>query len=111
MNEIEGTKKYLQPRAAVLGAVSDIVELLKGRQTVGDTANGKITTCISMYGKKWKARFAVEDIGMNRSSVTVRVDGERTDKKKEIRGMFALLDSMLLDGADIEYKGAWHSGL
>ena len=58
-----------------------------------------------MYGFKWDVRFIVEDIGKNRSSVTVEIIGERRDKKKEIRSMFALLDSMLLVGAEIEFEG------
>ena len=88
----------------VLGTVHDIVELTRGRQTVGDTSNGKINTNISMYGAKWEVRFTVEDIGKNRSNVTIEIDGEKQDKRKEIRSMFALLDSMLAIEAEIEYE-------
>jgi len=97
-----GKKKYPQPLATVLGTVHDIVELLRGRPTIGDSANGKITTHLSLYGYKWEVRFTVEDIGKNRSSVTIEIVGQRSDKKKELLSMFALLDSMLLVGVDIE---------
>jgi len=98
-----GKKVYLQPKGTVLETVHDIVELLKGKQTVGDTDNGKLTTHLSMYGYKWEVRFTVEDIGRNRSSITVEIVGERSDKKKEVRSVFALLDSMLLVGEEIVF--------
>ena len=100
---MEGKKIYLQPRGLVLDTIHDIVEFLRGKPTVSDTPRGKISTGLTMYGYKWDVRFTVEDIGKNRSSVTIEVDGERQDKKKEIRSMFALLDSMLLVGAEIEF--------
>ena len=100
---MEGKKSYLQPRGVVLDTVHDIVEFLRGKPTVSDTPNGKVSTGLTMYGYKWDVRFTVVDIGNNRSSVTIEVDGERRDKKKEIRSMFALLDSMLLVGAEIEF--------
>jgi hypothetical protein len=34
--------------------------------------------------------------------VTIEIAGERHDKEKEIRSAFALLDSMLVTGAEIE---------
>ena len=101
-----GKKAYLQPRETVLQTVCDVVELLRGKPTLGDTANGMIRTRLTMYGLKWEVRFTVADLGRNRSGVTVEVTGERKDKRKEIRSMFSLLDSMLLAEAEIEFDEA-----
>ena len=84
--------------------MNDIVELLRGKATVGDTANGNISTRLSMYGMKWDVRFTVTDLGRNRSRVAIEITGERKDKKKEILSMFALLDSMLVAAAEIEFE-------
>ena len=94
----------MQPRGTILDTIHDIVEFLRGRQTVSDTPRGKVSTRLTMYGFKWTVDFAVEDIGKNRSSVTIGIEGERRNKKKEIRSMFALLDSMLVGLAEIEYE-------
>ena len=99
-----GKKVYLQPKGTVLQAACDIVELLRGKPTIGDTANGIISTRVSMYGNKWEIRFTVTDIGRNRSSVTIEIVGKRSEKRKEIRSMFALLDSMLIAEAEIEFE-------
>jgi hypothetical protein len=56
-----------------------------------------------MYGMKWEVRFTVEDVGRNRTSVTIEIVGERMDIKKEIRSLFALLDSMLLVEEEIYF--------
>ena len=100
---MEGRKYYLQPSGTVLNTIHDIVEFLKGRPFNSDTVHGIINAHLTMYGFKWDIHFLVEDIGRNRSRVTIGIEGERTDKKREIRSMFALLDSMLLIGAEIEY--------
>ena len=102
--EMLGKKIYLQPMATVLGTIQDIIEMMKGKSTVGDTANGRISTHLTMYGYKWEVRFTVKDIGRNRSSVAVDIVGERLDKRKEIRSVFAFLDSMLLAEAEIEFE-------
>jgi uncharacterized cupredoxin-like copper-binding protein len=101
---VKGQKIYLQPKGTVLGTVHDVVELMKGKPTVGDTANGKVSTFLSMYGQKWEVRFTVEDMQRNRSRVTIEMDDDRLDKKKEMRSVFALLDSMLLVEAEIEFE-------
>ena len=88
----------------VLDTVHDVVEILKGKPTVCDTPRGKVDTRLTMYGFKWDVHFTIEDIGKNRSSVTIGISGERQDKRKEILSMFALLDSMLLIGAEIEFS-------
>jgi hypothetical protein len=101
---MNGSKNYLQPKRFVLTTVYDIAELLQGRTTFCDTPNVIIRAQIKMYGKKWDVLFAVKDIGNNRSRVTIGIDGKMFDKKKEIRSMFTLLDSMLLLDPDIEFE-------
>ena len=102
---VTGKKIYLQPMETVLNTIHDTVELLRGRPTVSDTPNGKVKTRLTMYGYKWDVIYTVADIGRNRCSVAVEIEGERQDKKREIRSVFALLDSMLLVGAEIDYEG------
>ena len=101
---MQGKKAYLQPRGTVLNTIHDIVELLRGKPTVSDTPNGKVNTRLMMYGYKWDVLFTVTDIGKNRCNVVIEIEGERQDKKREIRSVFSLLDSMLLTGAEIEYE-------
>jgi hypothetical protein len=100
---VEGKKIYLQPKGTVLNTICDIVELTRGRSFGSDSANGITSAHMKMYGYKWDVHFLVEDIGKNRSCVTVGIEGERRDKRKEIRSVFALLDSMLLIDAEIEF--------
>jgi len=99
---LDGKKVYLQPMETVLNTVHDIVELLKGKPTVTDSHNGSVKTRLTMYGYKWDVHFTVADVGKNRSSVMIEVEGDRRDKKREISSMFALLDSMLIAEAEIE---------
>ena len=93
---------YLQPAVTVLNAISDVIELQNGRLTYADTPNGKIHFTLAMYSFKWELRFDVRDIGQNRSSVTLGIDGEDRCKDKMIRREFMLLDSLLVDRAKIE---------
>ena len=99
-----GKKTYLQPIGTVLNTIHDIIELLKSGSTVSDTPNGKVSTRLTMYGYKWDVLFTVTDIGKNRCDVVIEIEGERQDKRREIRSIFSLLDSMLLTGAEIEYE-------
>ena len=101
---VRGNKIYLQPRGTVLDTIHDIVELLRGKPTVSDTLNGKVNTRLTMYGYKWNVLFTVADIGKNRCNVVIEIEGERQDKRREIRSVFSLFDSMLLTGAEIEYE-------
>jgi len=98
-------KVYLQPMGMVLSAVNDLVELQKGRLTLSDTPHGRIHFLVSMYGFKWELQFTVTDIGNNRSSVKIEVDGELRDKERMIHREYALLDSILLVDAKIEVAG------
>ena len=99
---MEGSKIYLQPCATVLSAVSDLAELQKGQFTFSDTHRGQIHFAIEMYAFRWELRFAVIDIGKNRSKVTIEAGGELRARRNLIRREFALLDSILLIGAEIE---------
>jgi len=97
---MEGQKIYRQPTALLLNAVNDIVELQKGRLTFSDTPHGQIHFLVRMYASKWELRFAVEDIGRNRSRVTIGIDGEKRGRADWLNREFALLDSML--GTEVE---------
>lgn len=97
-----GRKIYLQPMGIVLDTINDIVELQKGKLTFSDTPHGKIHFLIKMYAFKWELRFSVMDIGNNRSQVQIEIEGEARGRENLIGREFALLDSMLVTGAQIE---------
>ena len=99
---MEGKKVYLQPRGALLDAIHDIVELQRGRKLVTDTPHGTVQFVVSMYGFKWELHFTVTDIGKNRCQVQLEVGGAETGQEKLIYRQFALLDSMLIWGAQVE---------
>jgi hypothetical protein len=98
-----GMKFYAQPAGLVLQTVNDIIELQKCTVTYADSPNGKICFRASMYGFKWDFCFFVTDIGHGRSCVRIEIDGEKKGKENLIRREFALLDSMLCVGAEIEF--------
>ena len=99
---MEGKKVYYQPYGRVLDAINDIVELQKGKLTFSDTPHGKIHFLIKMYAFKWELQFAVTDLGNNRSNVILVVGGEKRGKEDVMLREFALLDSMLMSGSQIE---------
>lgn len=99
---MKGRKTYLQPKEMLLNTIHDTVELVRGRLISDDALNGIIKARFSMYGYKWFICYTVIDIGNNRCSVTIEVEGERKDKKREIRSAFALLNYMLAEDAQIE---------
>jgi hypothetical protein len=112
---MEASKDYLQPVRYVLTTVYDIAELLQGSAAFCDAPKGVIVARVQKKKKKWDVVFAVKDIGHNRSRVTVRIvdgvageeeafgDGKLFGERKELRSIFALLDSMLLIEAEIEF--------
>jgi len=100
---MEGAKIYLQPKATVLNAVSDLAELQKGTLTFSDNERGIIHFAIEMYAFRWELGFTVTDIGKNRSRVAIGAYGEKRARENLIRREFALLDSILLIGAEIEF--------
>ena len=99
---MEGKKVYYQPMGMVLDAINDIVELQNGKLTYSDTPHGKIHFIIRMYAFKWELQFTVTDIGKNQSSVIIEIGGEKRGKEDLIKREFALLDSMLMSGSQIE---------
>lgn len=100
--DLLGKRIYLQPMGMVLDTINDIVELQKGKLTYSDTPHGKINFLVKMYAFKWELSFTVTDIGKNRSQVQIEIDGDTQSKEKLILREFALLDSMLIAGAQIE---------
>ena len=99
---MEGRKIYLQSVPTVLGAICDLIEIQKAKTTFSDTRHGKIHFQIKMYCFRWELRFAVADLGHSRTSVTLEILGEQRDRKNLTLREFALLDSMLAIGAEIE---------
>ncbi len=100
--DLLGKRIYLQPMGMVLDTINDIVELQNGKLTYSDTLHGKINFRVKMYAFKWEFSFTVTDIGKNRSQVQIEIDGDTQSKEKQILREFALLDSMLIIGAQIE---------
>jgi hypothetical protein len=100
---LTGSRIYLQPKLSIVNTILDIVELQNGRTTFTDTRNGRVHFTVSMYGYEWEYRFDIRDIGRNRSRVTIDVEGDTKNKTRQIVREFALLDSMLVSEAQIEY--------
>jgi hypothetical protein len=78
------------------------VELQKGKFTFSDTPNGKIHFTVKLYHNKWEYKFTIKDIGKNRSSVELEIDGDTKDTESNINREYALLDFILVEGAKIE---------
>ena len=101
-----GRKIYLQPKGMLLQAICDLAELQKGKYTFSDSPNGIIHFLVRMYHNKWEFKFAVKDLGSNRSGVELALEGRENHAEGIIRREFALLDSMLAVGAEIEMEEA-----
>jgi len=100
---VTGRKVYLQSKERILNSIHDIVELLNGKHANTGAKDGIIGARLSMYGHRWEMLFCVKDIGENCCIVAVEIRGERSDRRKEIKSAFALLDYMLVIGAEIEF--------
>ena len=98
----KGQKAYGHPKGYVLNVVHDIVELQNGRLMISDAIHGRILYRVTMYGYEWELLYTIRESGANTCLVTIELSGERRDKAKEIRREFALLDSMLDGGSDVE---------
>jgi hypothetical protein len=103
---MKGKKIYLQPATSLIDAVLDIAELQNGRLTYSDTSRGVVHFRISMYGARHELRFNVTDIGKNRCRVLLGTDADKAYRERWIRREFALLDSMLVTGAQLEIADA-----
>ena len=93
---------YLQPRGAVLSAVSDLAELQNGKFTFSDTRNGIIHFMVKLYHNKWEFRFLVRDTGKNTSCVELEIDGDDERAESLISREYALLEAMLIENLKVE---------
>jgi len=106
---MERTKTYARTKEYVLCTLYDIIELQKGSLILSDAARGIVYYKISMYGYEWELMYTVDDAqrqagrdpppdpgqSKGKSSVTLRIIGERRENEKEMRREFALLEAML----------------
>jgi len=101
-----GKKTYLKSKEYILNTLYDVIELQKGKTIMSDTKHGRVHYQVSMYGYEWELLYMIADKVADVSEVSLRIIGERKDRKREIRREFALLDAMLAGGADVEFSGA-----
>jgi len=99
---MEGKKTYSKPKKIILNNIYDIIELQNGEIILSDAKLGRVQYQVTMYGYKWEFLYIISEINPGISTVALRVIGERKDRAKEIRREFALLDSMLEGGADVD---------
>ena len=99
-----GRKIYLQPSGMLIQAICDLEELQKGKYTYSDSQSGVIHFRVRLYHNKWEFKFAVKDLGNSRSSVELALDGREKRAERMIDREFALLDSMLTIGAEIDLE-------
>ncbi|MCL2300279.1 MAG: hypothetical protein FWC27_09075 [Firmicutes bacterium] len=99
-----GRKIYLQPRGMLIQAICDLAELQRGKYTFSDSPNGIIHFLVKMYYNRWEFKFTVKDIGQNRSGVELALEGQTKSVGGIINREFALLDSMLTIGAEIDLE-------
>jgi hypothetical protein len=99
---MKGRKIYLQPAESLIDAILDIAELQNAKFTYSDTQRGVVHFRVSLYGARHELRFNVTDIGKNRCRVQLGTDAGEVYRERWIRREFALLDSMLITGAQVE---------
>ena len=100
--KMTGKHFYLQPRAMVLSALSDLAELQKGKFTYSDTRNGIIHFLVKLYHNKWEFKFLVRDTGKNTSCVELEIDSDDERAESLINRQYALLDSIMLENLKVE---------
>jgi len=98
---MEGKKAYQKSKKLILNTIYDIIELQNGDIILSDANLGRVQYQVSMYGYQWEFLYIINEKDAGKSTVTLRVIGERKDKAKEIRREFALLDAMLEGGAEV----------
>ena len=101
---MEGKRIYLQPVGTLLSAINDLIEIQRGKLTFWDLFQGEIRFIIRMYAFKWELRFTVLDIGLNRCQVKLEIGGERSGRECLVIREFALLDSLMINMAEIELQ-------
>ena len=99
------TMVYPKSQELILNAIHDLVELQRAEETYDDLSHGIIHFRMEMYSFSWEYRFTVEKKGESRSTVTLEIVGEATDKKDRIRRQFALLESMIPGGVRADPAG------
>jgi len=97
-----GRKTYQNSKGDIFNTIYDIIELQKGELILSDTRLGRLQYQVTMYDYEWEILYTITESSGSRSDVTMRIIGDRQDKQKEIRREFALLESMLLGGADVK---------
>ena len=88
---MEGIKTIDRSKGEIINAIFDIIELQNGELILSDSRRGKVHFQLTMYGYVWELLYAINDIGIGKCDVTLRVIGDRQDKEGEIRREFALL--------------------
>jgi len=101
-----GKKTYPKSKGYILNTLYDIIELQKGLIIMSDTKHGRVHYQVSMYGYEWELLYMIEEKETGAGEVSLRIIGERKDKKKEIRRELTLLDAMLSGGTDVEFSEA-----
>jgi len=99
---MEGMKTYQKSKKFILDTIYDIIELQNGEIILSDVNLGRVQYQVTMYGYRWEFLYVIIEINAVKSTVKLRVIGERKDKAKEIRREFALLDAMLEGGAEVD---------
>jgi len=109
MRYMENTTIYPRTKEYIINTLYDIIELQNGKLILSDAVRGIVYYKVSMYGYEWELMYTVTEIqGQTRwsapdgpgsregkSSVTIRIIGERRENEKEMRRALALLESML----------------
>jgi len=99
---MEGKKTYLKSKRTILNTIYDIIELQNGDIILSDVNLGRVHYEVTMYGYQWEFLFIITEKSVEKCDVSLRVLGERKDKAKEIRREFALLESMLEGGVEVQ---------
>ena len=99
---MEGKKTFKSPKGDIFNTIYDIIELQNGDLILSDARLGRLHYQVTMYDYVWEMLYTITETGSNRSDVSLRIIGDRQDKAKEIRREFALLESMLNGGVNVE---------
>jgi len=99
---VEGIKTFDRSKGEIINAIFDIIELQNGELILSDSKRGKVHFQLTMYGYVWELLYAIDDKGIGRCDVSLRVIGERQDKEGEMRREFALLETILNGGVYVK---------
>ena len=99
---MEGIKTYDRSKGEIINAIFDIIELQNGELILSDSRRGRVHFKLTMYGYVWELLYAINDMGIGKCDVSLRVIGDRQDKVAEIRREFALLETILNGGVNVK---------